>query len=518
MAPATIDLVAVREALARALGPTHVSDGVLDRLAYGHDTWPVALKAPGATGWQPDLVAWPGSAGEVADAVRIAAAAGLPIIPVGGLSGIVGGALAVRGGLVLDLLRLNRVLEVDELSGLVRTEAGILGANLEEALAGHGLTTGHLPQSGHSSTVGGWIAHRAAGIASTKYGKIESILRGVRVVLADGSILETRVAPASATGPALQSLFLGAEGTLGVVVEATLAVQPLPAERRWVAYGFQVADPADGPGVLADGRAADGTTADATIAANPIAADPADAAFLRILEVVRRVLRRGYRPAIVRAYDPAEATPLLARAGLAGDAVAGTRALLIVGAEGEEPLVAAELAAVAREAVAAGGEDLGVGPAEAWAAHRFDTSWLVGAVRGEGSIGDALEVAATWSRLPAVYVAMRAAMRKACGPGGAVVAHLSHAYPDGGNLYMIFRTEQDSERAAIEHYPVVVDAALGACLAAGGTVSHHHGIGLAKARWFEREVGPVGLSVIRRQKAALDPAGILNPGKLGGAA
>lgn len=494
MAPATIDLVAVREALARAHGPTHVSDGVLDRLAYGHDTWPVALKAPGATGWQPDLVAWPGSAEEVAAAVRIAAAAGLPIIPVGGLSGIVGGALAVRGGLVLDLLRLNRVLEVDEVSGLVRTEAGILGANLEEALAGHGLTTGHLPQSGRSSTVGGWIAHRAAGIASTKYGKIESILRGVRVVLADGSILETPVAPASATGPALQSLFLGAEGTLGVVVEATLAVQPLPAERRWVAYGFPV-----GP------AAAD-------------APDPADAAFLRSLEVVRRVLRRGYRPAIVRAYDPAEAGPLLARAGLADDEAAGARALLIVGAEGEEPLVAAELAAVVREAEAAGGEDLGPGPAEAWAAHRFDTSWLIGAVRGEGSIGDALEVAAIWSRLPAVYVAMRAAMREACGPGGIVVAHLSHAYPDGGNLYMIFRTEQGSDRAAIEHYPAVVDAALGACLVAGGTVSHHHGIGLAKARWFEREVGTVGLSVIRRQKAALDPAGILNPGKLGGAA
>lgn len=487
MAPATIDLVAIREALARALGPTHVSDGALDRLAYGHDTWPVALKAPGATEWLPDLVAWPGSAEEVAAAVRIAAAAGLPIIPVGGLSGIVGGALAVRGGLVLDLLRLNRVLEVDEVSGLVRTEAGILGANLEEVLAGHGLTTGHLPQSGRSSTVGGWIAHRAAGIASTKYGKIESILRGVRVVLADGSILETPVAPASATGPALQSLFLGTEGTLGVVVEATLAVQPLPAERRWVAYGFAVTD-------------------------------SADAAFLRALEVVRRVLRRGYRPAIVRAYDPAEAAPLLARAGLAGDAAGGARALLIVGAEGEEPLVAAELAAVAGEARAAGGENLGPGPAEAWAAHRFDTSWLLGAVRGEGSIGDALEVAATWSRLPAAYVAMRAAMRDACGPGGAVVAHLSHAYPDGGNLYMIFRTEQDSDRAAIEHYPAVVDAALGACLAAGGTVSHHHGIGLAKAPWFEREVGPVGLSVIRRQKAALDPGGILNPGKLGGAA
>lgn len=489
-------LTAIREALAGALGSTRVSDRPLDRLAYGHDTWPLALKAPGETRWQPDLVAWPGSVEDVVAVVQIAAGAGLPIVPVGGLSGIVGGALAVRGGIALDLLSMNRVLDIDEISGLVRVEAGILGANLEDALAARGLTTGHLPQSIHSSTVGGWIAHRAAGIASTKYGKIETIVRGVRVVLADGSVLETSAVPASANGPMLHTLFFGAEGTLGIVAEATLAVEPLPIERRWVAYGF----------------------ADDAASRSAASGDPAAAAFLRSLEVVRRVLRRGYRPAIVRAYDPAEAGPLLARAGLDPDATHGTRALLIVGAEGESPLVEAELAAVAREAADANGTDLGPGPAETWSAHRFDTSWLLGAVRGSGSIGDALEVAASWRRLPGVYVAMRAAMREACGPDGAVIAHLSHAYPDGGNLYMIFRTEQGSDRAAIERYPAVVDAALGACLAAGGTVSHHHGIGLGKTRWFEREVGPVGLSVIRRQKAALDPAGILNPGKLGGAA
>ena len=195
------DLTAIREALAGALGSTRVSDRPLDRLAYGHDTWPVALKAPGETRWQPDLVAWPGSVEDVVAVVRIAAGAGLPIVPVGGLSGIVGSALAVRGGIALDLLAMNRVLDIDEISGLVRVEAGIIGTNLEDALAARGLTTGHLPQSTHSSTVGGWIAHRAAGIASTKYGKIETILRAVSAVLADGSILETSAVPASATGP-----------------------------------------------------------------------------------------------------------------------------------------------------------------------------------------------------------------------------------------------------------------------------------------------------------------------------
>ena len=190
----------------------------------------------------------------------------------------------------------------------------------------------------------------------------------------------------------------------------------------------------------------------------------------------------------------------------------------MVGAEGESPQVTAELAAIAREASDAGGVEIDDGVGEAWMAHRFDTSWLVSSVRAPGSIGDALEVAASWRQLPGVYVAMRAALQAACGPDGVVLGHLSHAYPDGGNLYLIFRTGADSDEAAIERYPAVVDAALGACLAAGGTVSHHHGIGLGKARWLEREVGPVGMAVIRRQKAALDPMGILNPGKLGGAA
>ncbi len=481
-------LGAVRDALVEVLGEAHVSDRRLDRLAYGHDAWPVELKAAATPRWQPDLVAWPGSTGQVAAAVRIAAEARVPVVPVGGASGIVGGALAVRGGIALDLLRMGRVLEIDEVSGLVRVEAGAIGANLAETLAARGLTTGHLPQSIRSSTVGGWIAHRAAGIASTRYGKIESILRAVRVVLADGRVLDTWPAPASASGPMLHALFLGAEGTLGIVTEATLTVQPLPAERRWASYGFAV--DRVGP----------------------------EAAFLSALEVVRRVVRRGYRPAIVRAYDPAEAQGILGRTGIGGaDAPLG-RALLIVGAEGEAPLVGAELAAVAEEAATRGAADLGPAPATAWYDHRFDTSGLLEAVRRSGSIGDALEVAAPWRALPDVYHSMRAAMVAACGPDGAVLGHLSHAYPDGGNLYMIFRAQAETDAEATERYGTVVDAALGACRASGGTVSHHHGIGLGKQGWLERELGAVGLDLLRRQKAAFDPLGILNPGKLAGVA
>ena len=350
-------------------------------------------------------------------------------MPVGGLSGIVGGALAVRGGIALDLLRMNRVVDIDEISGLVRVEAGIIGANLEDALAVRGLTSGHLPQSARSSTVGGWIAHRAAGIASTRYGKIETIVRGMRVVLPDGSVLDTSTAPASASGPMLHCLFLGVEGTLGIVVEATLSVQPIPEQRRWVAYAF---------------------ASDASRASGP---DADDTAFLRALEVIRRVMRRGYRPAIIRAYDPAEAGPVLDRAGWSGDGRPGSHSLLMVGAEGEPAQVAAELAAITREAGGAGGVELEGGLGEAWVTHRFDTSWLLASVRVPGSIGDALEVAASWRQLPGVYVAMRAALRAACGADGIVLGHLSHAYPDGGNLYLIFRTGADSDAGGVRALP-----------------------------------------------------------------
>lgn len=478
-------LGAVRDALAAALGEAHVSDRRLDRLAYGHDAWPVELKSAAAPRWRPDLVAWPGSTEQVAAAVRIAAEARVPVIPVGGASGIVGAVLAVRGGLALDLLRMGRVLEIDEISGLVRVEAGAIGANLEATLGTRGLTTGHLPQSLHSSTVGGWIAHRAAGIASTKYGKIESILRAVQVVLADGRVLDTWSAPASASGPMLHSLFLGAEGTLGIVTEATLTVQPLPADRRWASYGFAVGE--DGPEV----------------------------AFLSALEVVRRVMRRGYRPAIVRAYDPAEADGILRRSTIGATDTQLWHALLIVGAEGEAALVRAELAAVAEEAAARGATALGSAPATAWYDRRFDTSGLLDAVRRSGSIGDALEVAAPWRTLPDIYRSMRAAMVVAGGPEGEVFGHLSHAYPDGGNLYMVFRTHAETDTEATDRYESVVDAALGAVHARGGTVSHHHGIGVSKLRWFDQELGAAGLDALRRQKLAFDPLGILNPGKLG---
>jgi alkyldihydroxyacetonephosphate synthase len=483
--PSRARLEALRSRLIEVLGEAHISCRRLDRLAYGHDAWPVALKAAATPRWQPDLVAWPGSTEQVAAVVRIAAEWHVPVVPVGGGSGIVGGALAVRGGIALDLLRMGRVIEIDEVSGLVRVEAGAIGANLERTLAARGLTTGHLPQSIRSSTIGGWIAHRAAGIASTKYGKIESILRAVRVVLADGRVLDTLPAPASASGPMLHAFFLGAEGTLGIVTEAVLAVESLPAERRWASYGFAV--DAFGP----------------------------EAAFVRALEVVRRVVRRGYRPAILRAYDPAEALGILEQAGRTLTASPRGCAVLIVGAEGEAPLVDAELAALAEEAAAQGAVALGPDPAMAWYEHRFDTSRVLEAVRRSGWIGDALEVAAPWRALPEVYRATRSAMVNACGPDGAVFGHLSHAYPDGGNLYLVFWTRGDADDEMSERYHAVLDAALGACLASGGTVSHHHGIGLAKQRWLGRELGAVGLDLLRRQKAALDPLYILNPGKLG---
>lgn len=453
--------------LAAIVGARHVSTAAADRLAYARDVYPPVLAAmrTGGAGHPPDVVVRPGSALEVAAVLRLAGELHIPVVPYGGGSGIVGGALAVQGGIVLDTKRLDRVIEIDEVSLTVRVQAGVIGAHLEEALNACGLTLGHSPQSMRSSTVGGWIACRAAGVYSTRWGKIEDMVLALEAVLPTGEIVRTLDAPRSSTGPDLDQLILGSEGTLAVVTEATLAIRELPPHRAYDGFLFESFDAG--------------------------------------LEAVRLTMRRGLRPPVVRLYDGLEGAHLLERAGLEPGP-----APLIVESVGEEADVVRELEAIV--AIAAGQSGRRIGPhlGLAWEARRFDTSGLLAVMR-EGGIGDALEVAAPWRRLAPLYRAMRARMATVAGPGGVVFGHLSHAYETGGNLYMIFRMVDPAG------YGRMLEAAFLACREHGGSISHHHGVGLGKAAWMAQEHGEAGLEALRRIKRALDPAGILNPGKLG---
>jgi alkyldihydroxyacetonephosphate synthase len=464
------------EALQAALGEAAVSIAPSDRLANARGVWPVELKAMRRAlteGGQSDLplpacVVWPADADQVSAVMRIAGKWRVPVIPFGGGSGIVGGTTAVPGCISLDTKRLDR-LRIDPISLVAWAQAGIFGVDLERRLNAEGVSLGHFPQSLHSSTVGGWVATRASGTFSTLHGNIEDRVVGIEVVLPDGEIVRTRPSPRSATGPNLAELFLGSEGTLGVVTEVALWVHPVAERRVWSSYAFPT--------------------------------------FRAGLDGVRETIQRGARPGVVRLYDAGETTQKFPALDLPG----GT-CLLVLVYEGARELVEAQVALGDRACRAAGGVDLGGEPAERWWQTRYDTSGLVLANSRAGGVADAIEVAAFWRDLPDVYEAMMAAAAR---HGAHAYAHVSHVYPSGGGLYVIFSAEAGDDAAAADRYRRIVDDLLAACTGAGGSISHHHGIGRGKAARLAAEHGEAGFEFLRAVKQAIDPRGIMNPGVLG---
>jgi alkyldihydroxyacetonephosphate synthase len=424
----------------------------------------------------PDVVTFPTTVAEVQQVVRAARGAQLAIVPYGGGSGIVGGALPIGGGVMVEMKGLAGLEAFDPISGLATVGAGTNGQRLEDTLNERGFTCGHYPQSLRSSTVGGWIAHRATGTASTRYGGIEELVAGLRVVLPSGDLLDLRPEPRVASGIDLKQLFLGGEGTMGIVTSATLRVWELPQERIWSVSSYPS---------FADG-----------------------------LECIRRIVRAGLRPAVVRLYDETETADRFGSAEHAG------RSVLILNSEGDAEAARWNAGQIQRICEAAGGQPEAQAYAQAWWDTRFATVGLLATIGRPMAIADAVEVSAPWSRLYCVYLAMRDAMTAAMASTGeplAVYGHTSHAYPDGANLYMIFhgRTRSTSELPVL--YEATLAAALGACAAEGGSISHHHGIGYSKARWLSLEYGTAGLELLRAIQRGIDPARLMNPGKLGDA-
>lgn len=466
------------------LGTIRWSLRPVDLLAYVHDTWPLALKGAidGVTksfepflsdGLQaPAAVVWPESVEDVEQIVRAARETGTCLVPWGGGSGIVGGAVLGRQAVVVDLKRMRRIVEIDSVSLLARVEAGINGQELEDKLNARGFTLGHFPQSMRSATLGGWIAHRAAGTKSTRYGCIEAMVAGLTVVLPSGKRLELRPMPRSAAGPDLRQLFLGGEGTLGIVTEAYLRLHRLPECQEWLGFIFPSFE---------DG-----------------------------LEAIRRFIQDGWRPSIVRLYDPMEAGPHLERSGFDPGP-----ALLIVESEGLRSYVEIEVRSIRDHCLGSGGTEVGPRPGQLWWEHRLDTSGLLRTLLDSDGFSETLEVAAPWASLPIVYREMISAIQEAIGPSGRVYAHCSHVYQDGGNLYVVLHGHAGSPERVTEAYRRALEAAFEACIRAGGSISHHHGVGLAKRPWLPREYGDAGWELLRAISSTVDPEGLLNPGKLG---
>ncbi len=438
----------------------------------GRDWWPLAIgwAAVGQVPARPSVVARPTDTAQVAAVLDLCNGDGVPVTAAGGRSGVCGAAVPLFGGVSLDLCALSGIVEVDTDSLVADVRAGTFGPDVEKGLGEVGVTLGHWPQSMDLSTVGGWLACRGAGQYSNRYGKIEDMVVGLEVVLADGRIVHTGGAgPRAAVGPDLTQLFVGSEGTLGVITEGRFRVHPVPEGNGRRAFGF--------------------------------------VSFEAGLDACRRILRRGAAPAVLRLYDATESVRSFE--------TADTNVLVVLD-EGDPALVEATLAVVDDECAVARLDD---GLVDRWLDHRNDVSALAPLWRG-GIVVDTAEVSARWRTLPGLYRSVLDALGAV--PGTLVASsHQSHAYTDGACLYFTFagRPPEDlptDEAAAWReaYYRTAWDAVTAATTAAGGAISHHHGIGINRARFVADALGE-GFAVLAALKAALDPNGILNPGKLG---
>ena len=463
----TAPRVEVGDELRAALAATGagIDDAAATIAEASRDWWPLgmiwALDAQVAT--RASVVVRPHDVAQVQQVLRACNDARVPVTAIAGRSGVCGASVPAFGGVALDCTALDGIVSVDTTSMLVDVRPGTFGDVFEDTLrAEHGVTCGHWPQSIALSTVGGWLACRGAGQLSTRYGKIEDIVQGLDVVLADGTLVHTGTGPRAAAGPDLTQLFVGSEGTLGIIVGARLRAHPLPTAEVRGAYAF---------GSFAAG-----------------------------LDAMRTVLQRGATPAVLRLYDPVEAD----RSYQTGD-----RAVLLMLDEGDAHVVEATRRIV--DEAAAGAEPLDIALVERWLGHRNDVSALE-ALISRGYVVDTMEVSGPWAALGDIYEHTTTALR-AVEHTMVASAHQSHSYTDGACLYFTFAGKPPAD-GRDDYYRAVWDAGQRAVLAAGGSLSHHHGVGLNRARFMGDALG-AGLGVLQAVKDALDPHGILNPGKLG---
>jgi alkyldihydroxyacetonephosphate synthase len=451
--------------------PGQVLDSPEVLAARSLDTWPLAMvqQVLGREPRPPLCVVRPRTTGEVSAALAYLTGHGVAVVPFGGGSGVQAGAAPVPGSVVVDTWAMDRILSLDEEDLTVSVQAGVPLATLEAWLGKRGYTTGHYPQSIDLAQVGGLVATRSSGQFSTRYGSIEDMVTGLEAVLPDGRVVRVVSQPRRAVGPDLRQLWIGSEGAFGIVTEVTLKVVPRPPDRWLQAYAV---------GSMRAG-----------------------------LDVIRRVMRVGWKPAVVRLHDPVEAERSFR------GVVAEGESILLVLSEGPEGYAKAEGAAVDAVARAAGLRPLGPTPVEAWLEHRNDVAEYEVYIR-RGVILDTIEVAASWSVIADIYEQVLGRLVDEVPEMAYASGHSSHSYPQGTNLYFVLAAQprRDADDAA-RVYEAIWSRVMETTLALGGTISHHHGVGRFRARWVPRDLG-TSYELLRRVKTALDPLGLMNPGSL----
>jgi alkyldihydroxyacetonephosphate synthase len=456
--------------LTKIVGEKNVSDSEIDILAYTKDStligynWILEGKIAGLA----EFITWPENKNQISEILRLANSEGIPVIPYAEGSGVVGGAIPVFGGIIIDMKKFNKILEINDMDLTVTVESGINGMNLERFLNEKGYTCGHIPQSLYFSSVGGWIAHRSAGQFSTKYGKIEDIVIGMEVVLPQGEIINFKPVPRASTGPQLDKLFIGGEGTLGIVTKATLKIWPYPAKRTLISYAFHSIEDS--------------------------------------FSATRQILRENIYPAVIRIYDQFETMRHFPEIEKAKDKV-----MVVFVCEGNAKLVDLEEIITREKCENNSGVNCGVHPVEHWFNTRFRVT-ETSSIPTYKIVVDTIEVASFWDNASDIYHSVIEALNKIDGVI-MITAHISHFYPNGVGIYFTFGGAPGKEQTDLEFYQKCWDTTIKTVLEAGGSISHHHGIGINRSHWMESE-WEGSMNTLREIKQLLDPHNILNPGKI----
>lgn len=422
----------------------------------------------------PDVVAAPRDERELSLLLEVAEREQWSVTPFGGGSSVVGGVEprlgpSHRAAVSLDLKRLDRVLEVDDVSRAARIQAGVFGPALEDQLQAKGFTLRHFPQSFEFSTLGGWIATRAGGHFATLYTHIDELVQAVRMVTPRG-LWATRRLPASGAGPQPERIVLGSEGALGVITEAWMRVQLKPTFRAGASVHF--------------------------------------ASFDSAVAAVREISQAGLYPANCRLLDANEVM-------MNGVAFDGS-SVLVLAFESADHDVGPWLARAVAIAASHGGAAREKAAGEAWRASFLKGPYLQDALICLGVLADTFETACTWAAFPALYErvtgAMSAALERVCG-GGLVSCRFTHVYPDGPAPYFTF-VGRARRGAELEQWAELKDVAMKTLLEAGGTATHHHAVGRVHLPGWRAERPEAYARALAAMKRELDPAGILNPGVL----
>ncbi len=489
-----------RKDLSAIVGAGNVKEELATRASHamGKSYEDLVMARRGEVKHPPDAVVFPGGAREIRETLAWASDNNVAVVPFGGGTSVVGGVTPLCGPgqdlvIVVDLERMDKILYLDSKSQTAKVEPGMRGPILEECLQPHGLTLGHFPQSFEFSTVGGWIATRSAGESSIRYGGIEDLVVGLCVETPAGA-LEISGVPARAAGPEIKEFLIGSEGCLGIITLAEMRLHRRAESRMILSYLLP--------------------------------------SFSTGTEAVRELMQQNFQVAMIQLYDEAETEAVLAfqpratgltdylrrgidRVVLPGRGLSRPSLLLLV-LEGKKRRVEQDMRELSTFLDSLNGYDIGEGPGRCFERDRFLLPYLRDFLIGIGLMVGTFETALSWSGIPRLYSNFQKAVGRVCEERGvrcSIGCRISHAYSSGACLHFtVLAPAWHGEELRL--WRACKLAAIETIIRGGGSLSHHYGIGSMHREWMMQENGPVGLAALRSLKEALDPAGILNPGKL----